>query len=158
MINYDQFLVENADRVEVVLHRLSTNLAFFKEEGLEPVIRQMYWNVNVVAFFSFLRFRSVYEPLHYLLTRESDVKTMRFISTDRHLLEYGRELQKVYDLTNMAASMDLFIPMELFVLDCAKIKEVRYHQRQWTGVYAPPPLLKAKPLFSNLFVIVSLKC
>ena len=103
------------------------------------MIRQMYWNVNVVAFFSFLRFRSVYEPLHYLLTRESDVKTMRFISTDRHLLEYGRELQKVYDLTNMAASMDLFIPMELFVLDCAKIKEVRHHQRQWTGVYAPPP-------------------
>ena len=103
------------------------------------MIRQMYWNVNVVAFFSFLRFRSVYEPLHYLLTRESDVKTMRFISTDRHLLEYGRELQKVYDLTNMAASMDLFIPMELFVLDCAKIKEVRHHQRQWAGVYAPPP-------------------
>ena len=118
---------------------------FFKEEGLEPVIRQMYWNVNVVAFFSFLRFRSVYEPLHYLLTRESDVKTMRFISTDCHLLEYGRELQKVYDLTNMAASMDLFIPMELFVLDCAKIKEVRHvkfgcsHQRQWVGVYATPP-------------------
>ena len=157
MINYDQFLVENAERVEVVLHRLSTNLAFFKEEGLEPVIRQMYWNVNVAVFFSFLRFRSVYEPLHYLLTRESDVKTMRFISTDRHLLEYGRELQKVYDLTNMAASMDLFIPMELFVLDCAKIKEVRHHQRQGAGVYAPP-LLKAKPLFSNLFVIVSLKC
>lgn len=147
MINYDQFLVENAERVEVVLHRLSTNFAFFKEEGLEPVIRQMYWNVNVAAFFSFLRFRSVYEPLHYLLTRESDVKTMRFISTDRHLLEYGRELQKVYDLTNMAASMDLFIPMELFVLDCAKIKEVRHHQRQGAGVYAPPPPESEAPFF-----------
>lgn len=50
---------------------------------------------------------------------------MRFIATDRHLLEYGRELQKVYDLSKMAASMDLFIPMELFVLDCTKIKEVK---------------------------------
>ena len=154
MINYDQFLVENAYRVEVVLHRLSTNLAFFKEEGLEPVIRQMYWNVNVVAFFSFLRFRSVYEPLHYLLTRESDVKTMRFISTDRHLLEYGRELQKVYDLTNMAASMDLFIPMELFVLDCAKIKEVR-HVKIWLQspkamgrcLCPPPPPESEAPFF-----------
>ena len=53
------------------------------------------------------------------------MKTNRFISTDRHLLEYGRELQKVYDLSKIAASMDLFIPMELFVLDCTKIKEVK---------------------------------
>lgn len=51
---------------------------------------------------------------------------MRFISADRDLLEYGRELQKVYDLSTMAASMDLFIPMELFVLDCTKIKEVKH--------------------------------
>lgn len=81
--------------------------------------------VAPTALFLFSRFRSVYEPLQYLLTRESDVKTMRFIATDRHLLEYGRELQKVYDLSKMAASMDLFIPMELFVLDCTKIKEVK---------------------------------
>ena len=80
-----------------------------------------------VRFVYFWRFRSVYEPLHYLLTRESDAKTMRFIATDRHLLEYGRELQKLYDLSKMAASMDLFIPMELFVLDCTKIKEVSTH-------------------------------
>ena len=66
----------------------------------------------------------MYEPLHYLLTRESDAKTMRFTATDRHLLEYGRELQKVYELSKMAASMDLFIPMELFVLDCTRIKDV----------------------------------
>ena len=79
-------------------------------------------------FLFFSRFQSVYDPLHYLLTRESDMKTMRFISTDRHLLEYGRELQKVYDLSKMAASMDLFIPMELFVLDCTKIKEVKRNQ------------------------------
>lgn len=78
------------------------------------------------CFFS--RFRSVYDPLRYLMTRESDMKTARFISTDRHLLEYGRELQKVYDLSKMAASMDLFIPMELFVLDCTKIKEVKRNQ------------------------------
>ena len=49
---------------------------------------------------------------------------MRFTATDRHLLEYGRELQKVYELSKMAASMDLFIPMELFVLDCTRIKDV----------------------------------
>lgn len=80
------------------------------------------------VFLCFSRFQSVYDPLQYLLTRESDIKTMRFISTDRHLLEYGRELQKVYDLSKMAASMDLFIPMELFVLDCTKIKEVEPNQ------------------------------
>ncbi|XP_068702145.1 dynein axonemal heavy chain 3-like [Montipora foliosa] len=70
-----------------------------------------------------LKFRAVYDPVHYLLSRESDVKTMRFIATDRHQLEYGIELQKLYDLSNIAASMDLFIPMELFVLDCTRIKE-----------------------------------
>ncbi|CAH3192981.1 unnamed protein product, partial [Porites evermanni] len=70
-----------------------------------------------------LKFRSVYEPLHYLLTRESDAKTMRFTAADRHLLEYGRELQNVYNLSNVAASMDMFIPMELFVLDCTRMKE-----------------------------------
>lgn len=74
-----------------------------------------------------LRFRAVYEPLYYLLSRESDAKTARFIATDRHLLEYGRELQKLYDLSNLAASMDLFIPMELFVLDCNQIKDVSRH-------------------------------
>ena len=76
------------------------------------------------AFVSYRRFRSVYEPLHYLLTRESDAKTTRFTAADRHLLEYGRELQNVYNLSNMAASMDMFIPMELFVLDCTRMKEV----------------------------------
>lgn len=81
-----------------------------------------------IVFLFFSRFQSVYDPLQYLLTRESDIRTMRFISTDRHLLEYGRELQKVYDLSKMAASMDLFIPMELFVLDCTKIKEVKHNQ------------------------------
>ena len=85
--------------------------------------------INCVNYFLFFaRFRSVYDPLQYLLTRESDIKTMRFISTDRHLLEYGKELQKVYDLSKMAASMDLFIPMELFVLDCTKIKEVKHNR------------------------------
>ena len=66
----------------------------------------------------------MYEPLRYLLTDESDNATMRFTAVDRHLLEYGRELQKVYDLSKMAASMDLFIPMELFTLDCTEINEV----------------------------------
>ena len=74
---------------------------------------------------------------------------MRFISTDRHLLEYGRELQKVYDLSKMAASMDLFIPMELFVLDCTKIKEVKTQSviiifcqdsqvQRWNSALRPP--------------------
>jgi len=77
------------------------------------------------------------------------MKTMRFISTDRHLLEYGRELQKVYDLSKMAASMDLFIPMELFVLDCTKIKEVKTQSviiifcqdsqvQRWNSALQPP--------------------
>ena len=69
----------------------------------------------------------MFEPVHYLLSRDSEVKTMRFIAVDRHQLEYGRELQKLYDLANVAASMDIFIPMELFVLDCTKIKEVSAH-------------------------------
>ena len=80
-----------------------------------------------IILFFVLRFRAVYDPVHYLLSRESDAKTMRFIATDRHQLEYGIELQKLYDLSNIAASMDLFIPMELFVLDCTRIKEVSTH-------------------------------
>ncbi|CAH3114243.1 unnamed protein product [Pocillopora meandrina] len=127
-----EHMVKSVQTLERVEHQL-----FYEDEGLkkryissveldeERVLVAKAKVADVVEKNSAgpLKFRSVYEPLHYLLTRESDVKTMRFISTDRHLLEYGRELQKVYDLTNMAASMDLFIPMELFVLDCAKIKE-----------------------------------
>ena len=39
-------------------------------------------------------------------------------------MEYERELQKLYTLSKMAASMDLYIPMEVFLLDCTKMNEV----------------------------------
>ena len=66
----------------------------------------------------------MYEPLHYLLSRESDARTTKFVSVQRELAEYERELQQLYSLSGAAASMDLRIPMELFLLDCARLNEV----------------------------------
>ena len=47
------------------------------------------------------------------------------MGVDHHLLEYERKLQEVYALCDHASLMDLSIPMELFVLDCTNIKQVR---------------------------------
>jgi len=75
---------------------------------------------------SCFRFKSVYHFYKYLLSRESDRRTTNFIAGDHQLSQYGRELEKLYVLTRAVASMDLSIPMELFMLDCTGINDVRH--------------------------------
>lgn len=85
------------------------------------------WSIKLWSrlwFLLFYRFRSVYTFYKYLLSRDSDRRTTNFISGDHQLLQYGRELEKLYVLSRAGASMDLSIPMELFVLDCTGINDV----------------------------------
>ncbi|XP_048589777.1 dynein axonemal heavy chain 3-like isoform X2 [Nematostella vectensis] len=70
-----------------------------------------------------LKFRKVYDAFRYLLNLDSDRRTANFIQGDHHLLQYGRELEKLYSLSRAAASMDLTIPMELFEIHCKGMNE-----------------------------------
>lgn len=43
---------------------------------------------------------------------------------DKDLYEYKQKLDELYTFTSSVVEMDLYIPMELFTLDCTRINQV----------------------------------
>ena len=163
MINYDQFLVENADRVEVVLHRLSTNLAFFKEEGLEPVIRKNVLECKCCGLFLLFKI-----PIS-LWTSTLLTNKRVWCENDEIHIHWSSSAgvwQRVTKGLRPYKYGRLYGPFYSYGIICAwlwqdqrgKTCKIWLQSPKAMGRCLCPPLLKAKPLFSNLFVIVSLKC
>jgi hypothetical protein len=49
----------------------------------------------------------------------------RFISRDRSLREYVREIDKLRKIAGEVASRAVLVPMHFFMLDCTRINQVR---------------------------------
>ncbi|XP_033642613.1 dynein heavy chain 3, axonemal-like [Asterias rubens] len=67
------------------------------------------------------RYKSVYEPYSYLLTNASDVKVEKFVSKEQHLRDYVREIENIKAMAREVASLPVYVPMHVFVLDCNNI-------------------------------------
>lgn len=83
----------------------------------------------------FYRYRSIYEPYKHLLSTDADKQIDKFLSRDRSLREYTREIEKLKKMEKDIASFPVFIPMYFFLLDCSYLNQViTYHilgHRKW---------------------------
>ena len=66
----------------------------------------------------------MYKPFEYLLSRESDHAMEKFISRNHSLIEYRRELDELKVMELKIAQLPVYIPMNLFLLDCTHINKV----------------------------------
>ncbi|XP_038073730.1 dynein heavy chain 3, axonemal-like isoform X4 [Patiria miniata] len=67
------------------------------------------------------RYKSVYKPYAYLLSSESDVRVEKFVGREQHLREYVREIEKLKAMAKEIASLPVYVPMHVFMLDCNNI-------------------------------------
>ena len=66
----------------------------------------------------------MYEPYKFLLTKGADVQVEKFISKERPLREYVQEIEKMKKMASEIASLPVYVPMHLFLLDCTHFNEV----------------------------------
>jgi len=67
---------------------------------------------------------STYEPFKHLMTRAADMFVSKFISKERSLRDYRREIDKLYKMAADIAKLPVHIPMHFFLLDCNQLNEV----------------------------------
>ncbi|XP_023932407.1 dynein heavy chain 3, axonemal [Lingula anatina] len=68
-------------------------------------------------------YKVVYEPYKYLLSKEADRQVEKFISKERALREYVREIEKLKKMAWEVGSFPVYVPMHLFLLDCSGINQ-----------------------------------
>ena len=81
------------------------------------------------------RYTSKYSPYKYLLTSEADRHMEKFISRERPLREYVKEIEKLNKMADEIGSFPVFVPMHLFLLDCSHINEVKDMEYTYVYVY-----------------------
>ncbi|KAL3852322.1 hypothetical protein ACJMK2_015979 [Sinanodonta woodiana] len=69
------------------------------------------------------KYVSVYEPYKHLLSYEADEKVKKFISRDRPLREYVKEIERLKKMASDIASFPVYIPMHFFLLDCTEFNQ-----------------------------------
>ena len=81
--------------------------------------------IYAIFTYNFLfRYTEVYEPYKYLLSNDADRFVEKFISKERSLRENVKEIEKLKKMASEIGSMPVFVPMNLFLLDCNGINKV----------------------------------
>lgn len=75
---------------------------------------------------SISRYTSVYKPYMLLLSNDIDRYVEKFISKERPLREYVREIERMKKMASEIASLPVYVPMHFFMLDCNGINAVKY--------------------------------
>ncbi|XP_041348477.1 dynein heavy chain 3, axonemal-like isoform X2 [Gigantopelta aegis] len=70
-----------------------------------------------------IRYKTVYDRYKYLLSRDAEATIQKFISKDRSLSEYMREIEKLKLVASEVGSLPVFVPMHLFLLDCNQLNQ-----------------------------------
>ena len=70
------------------------------------------------------RYQNAYDPYKYLFAKETDQIVQKFVSRDRSLREYSKEIEKLKAMASEVASLPVFIPMHFFLLDCTELNQV----------------------------------
>ena len=70
------------------------------------------------------RYTETYQPFLYLLSKDADKFVDKFISRERPLTEYVKQIEKLKDMSSRVASLPVFVPMHLFLLDCTVLNQV----------------------------------
>ena len=64
-----------------------------------------------------------------LLSPETDEHIQKFVSRERPLREYVKEIEKMKNMASEIASLPVYVPMHFFLLDCTGINLVRTFEK-----------------------------
>lgn len=81
-------------------------------------------STSVLVFCVPVRYLSTYDPFKYLMSKSSSQHVQKFISRDRQLRDYQREIERYKKMAADAASLPVLVPMNLFLIDCHSINKV----------------------------------
>ena len=66
----------------------------------------------------------MYKPYVVLLSPDIDRQIEKFISRERPLREYVKEIERMKNMASEIASLPVYVPMHFFLLDCTGINMV----------------------------------
>ncbi|CAH1783206.1 unnamed protein product, partial [Owenia fusiformis] len=116
--------VFNIPRVETQLFQtvedLETNAisTVHVEEEIVRVSKLRIRKVVDANSFGPQKYVEVYEPYTYLLKNATDKYYEKFITKDKSLREYMKEIEKLKKTADEIGSLPVYVPMHLFRLDC----------------------------------------
>ncbi|XP_064605237.1 dynein axonemal heavy chain 3-like isoform X2 [Liolophura sinensis] len=94
------------------------------DEDLVREAKQRVLTILTVNSQGPIKYKSVYEPYHDLLSKETDVRVEKFISLEHPLRNYVREIERLKLMASEIASLPVYVPMHFFLVDCS-------HLNQW---------------------------
>uniref|UniRef100_A0A1I8FV89 DHC_N2 domain-containing protein n=1 Tax=Macrostomum lignano TaxID=282301 RepID=A0A1I8FV89_9PLAT len=69
------------------------------------------------------KYKQRYQQFQYIISRTTEGKILKFISRERNLRDYVKEIEKLKALRDQLAVMPDHVPMHLFLLDCSHLNE-----------------------------------
>ena len=70
------------------------------------------------------RYTETYDPFTYLLSHDADKFVDKFISREKPLHEYVKQVEKLKDMASRIGSLPELVPMHFFLLDCTVLHKV----------------------------------
>lgn len=67
---------------------------------------------------------AVYGPYRYLFAKDTEGIITKFISRERPLQDYVAAIERLKKMASEIASLPVYVPMHLFLLDCSKLNQV----------------------------------
>ncbi|XP_053321162.1 dynein axonemal heavy chain 3-like [Spea bombifrons] len=81
------------------------------------------------------RYSLVYKPFLHLLSPLTEKRLEKLINQDVSLSVYGREIESMKKLASGVASLPLYVPMEMLLIDCSDVNQRMIdHTRQLTNI------------------------
>ena len=72
------------------------------------------------------RYESAYKAYEYILSIKSQEETDLFLIKDRRLPDFRKKIDYLKALISQIVVMPINVPMNLFLIDCSKLNEVRF--------------------------------
>ncbi|XP_052779096.1 dynein axonemal heavy chain 3-like isoform X2 [Mya arenaria] len=129
IIDFMVISVAELPRIEHLLFEAVENLdiTFIKTVAVgEEIIVEAKDRIKTVIYANShgpQKYRSIYKPYKHLLSVEADKKIDKFLSRDRSLREYTKEIETLKKMANDIASFPVLVPMYFFLLDCTQFNQ-----------------------------------
>lgn len=68
----------------------------------------------------------MYEPYHYLLTKQADEFVSKLITKEKPLKDLIKEIERLKKMANEIGSLPPYAPMHYYWIDCTKLHEVTF--------------------------------
>jgi dynein heavy chain len=120
----ENFLFQKVDELDV---KCLSTICLDPEQVKEAILDDVKERINAVIDANSrgpTRYTSVYKPYQYLLSKDTWRNMEKFITKGNPLRDYVREIEKLKKMASEVASLPVFIPMHLFMLNCEQINAV----------------------------------